>query len=137
MPVAALDKELPDPRLYAELAVRHGHYCPMSTLGLRLGAVARPLVTGADQLSYAARTCAVDGICLALDLTSLSVSGDGEHRLDIYRSEDQLHIGLLPRALELAASYRHLSANEQEGLLETLRMMPASELIFIRVEESA
>ena len=130
---------LPASQLYVVLAEKHGHYCPMSTLGLRIGWAARALLPATPfEAIYLARTCAVDGITLALDLPALAVEEQGEHRLLLRSATGIWQLSLLPRALQLAGSYRHLATEaDREGLLESLRCAKLSELLEVEMGEGA
>ena len=126
--------------LYEQLAERHGHYCPMSTLGLRLGleAVKYLSATAEDdwQLCYQARTCAVDGIGLALEksslLAELQVEKQGQHLL-LCRSSTgrELSLGLSTEAMQMANDYRTFDAAGQQRQLDLLRNAAAERLIDI------
>jgi len=129
-----LSADLPPRSLFEALAVKHGHYCPMSTLGLRLGWAARKRLDGKLlSAAYAAATCAADGIRLAFETENLSVTDLGLHRLcwvDSFAHHRQIE--LTPMALELAASYRTFtSENERELLLDNLRTADESMLFII------
>ncbi len=125
--------EIPDPQLFMELAARHGHFCPMSTLGLRIGwAARRRLVGELREATYLAQTCARDGIRLVLGLESLAVKAQDRHRLLLSDAGQTWAIELTPQALQLAASYRSLAGEaERERLLEELRT--ADEGFLLRV----
>ncbi len=123
--------------LYNELAQRHGHYCPMSTLGLRIGLeVVRLLAdeTAGWQFCYRARTCAADGISLALEQSTLSselrIEQQGQHLLLCNASDGrELSLGLSEEALQLAAQYRELDDVEKPQHLERLRTVASEKLI--------
>lgn len=124
--------------LYSQLAERHGHYCPMSTLGLRLGLEAVRHLQGrwAEdwQFCYQSRTCAVDGIilafesrCLAIDL---QIAQHGQHLLHCRSAGGrELSLCLSQEAMQLANQYRAVSGNEQVKHLESLRTLAADQLI--------
>ena len=125
--------DIPGPDLYAQLAAIHGHFCPMSTLGLRLGWAARRRV-GSDPRAvvYNIQTCAVEGICLALDVESVTVDRQQQHRLFISDLDVAWQIDLNPEALRLAASYKALASDaEREFLLDKLRSADESCLMDI------
>ncbi|WP_156826966.1 FmdE family protein [Geopsychrobacter electrodiphilus] len=116
--------ELPPQSLFVSLAAKHGHYCPMSTLGVRLGWAARRCIAGNLQsASYDAKTCAADGIRLALGTELLEVLDLNQHRLYCSDSSNtHWQIELKSTALALAASYRTLVTEpERECLLAQLR----------------
>ncbi len=127
-----------DPALYQQLADRHGHYCPMSTLGVRLAEAACERisqVTLSDwNFSYLARTCATDGIRIIFEQFQpdfeLLIEAQGLHHLHCRASAGaQLRFALTGQALQLAAGYRELPELQQPLRLEELRTMPAAELI--------
>ena len=124
--------------VYQELALRHGHYCPMSTLGVRLGEAALSLmgdgVESEWNFCYLAQTCAVDGLRLMLEgevpEAALQVLNRGEHRLECRDSRGrQVLLELSGPAVALAAGYRHLSEGDQAQRLEWLRDAPREQLI--------
>jgi len=120
--------------LCLQLARQHGHYCPMSTLGLRLGLAASQVVDGQGwSFSYYARTCAVDGLSLALGQQPLEIVSRGQHVL-ICRSATgrELSFSLTAAALQLAKQYQQLDAAEKQQQLELLRTVAAEQLIQIR-----
>ncbi len=120
--------------LYLQLAQQHGHYCPMSTLGLRLGLEAVRFVDNQGwSLCYLARTCAVDGLSLALGQTNaLEVVSRGQHSL-ICRSATgrELSFSLTAEALRLAKQYQYLNDDEKQQRLELLRTVAVEQLIQI------
>lgn len=135
---ASLAPGLPDSNLYEELATLHGHYCPMSTLGLRLGwAVRDMLKVDGLRAAYHARTCAVDGLCLALGQADLPIENSGEHVLTLEADGRSWRVALRPETLTLAASYRDLSDPDQLTLLESLRRTPSVELFTTYIDEAA
>ena len=74
---------------YARLQQLHGHRCPMSILGARLGLAARARVgrhgeTGDVTARYHHRTCAIDGIQLALGTTA------GNNNLELVPGQEHL-----------------------------------------------
>ena len=125
--------EFPDAQLFENLALKHGHYCPMSTLGLRIGWAALRTLDGIDSASYHAKTCAVDGIRLVFGSEGLEVNDQGQHVLRFSDNKSSWQIELLPETLELAASYRQLATeNERNLLLEKLRFADESGLLLIK-----
>ncbi|WP_303720324.1 FmdE family protein [Malonomonas rubra] len=124
--------------LYAKLAEIHGHYCPMSTLGLRLGLEAARLVTVTSQADwnfcYLARTCAADGIAMALGETErsieFSVDPQGQHLL-VCRSVDgkELSLALSAEALQLAKDYHGFDDDGKSRQLHLLRTIASERLI--------
>jgi formylmethanofuran dehydrogenase subunit E len=76
------------PEIFIRIYARHGHRCPMSTLGGRLGLAALKGLGDCDgelQAVYSHRTCATDGIAETTGCTeekgSLIVKNDGRHAL--------------------------------------------------------
>lgn len=127
-------------KLYEQLAERHGHYCPMSTLGVRLGEAARErmtlLASKGWEACYLARTCAADGISIILEQASsgveLQVEQQGQHRLQCRANDTALFsLVLTEQALRLAAGYRELSDELKPHRLELLRTAPLEQLIEI------
>lgn len=126
--------------LYSRLADCHGHYCPMSTLGLRLGLEAVRCLKGRELegwlFSYQARTCAVDGILLALESSSfaagLQVEPQGQHLL-LCRATDgrELSFALSREAMQLANRYRDLEEPDKRAYLELLRRIAAARIVDI------
>lgn len=130
------------PELFQRIHQRHGHYCPMSTLGARLGEAALQALGGSPRdlrACYQIETCAVDGIALATgclpEAGRLSVRAEGRHRLQL-QDGDGRHVAveLTPTALERAAACRRLlDAGDAaaEGALAALRSAPLEVLVRI------
>ncbi len=128
--------------LFELIRARHGHYCPMSTLGGRLGLAAmQALGSVAAELvaAYHIDTCAADGIALATGCLPeegrLSICNDGRHRLELRFAEGQgVCAELTAAALEQAAVCRlRLDAGEAPDLvLAALRNAPAEELMVVK-----
>lgn len=100
----------PFPRIYDV----HGHRCPMSTLGGRLGLAARRALAGEGlQATYSIRTCALDGIAVTTGCReadgSLQVDEIGRHRLTVAAGGNAVTVELRPAALEIAGRYRQAS----------------------------
>ncbi len=153
---------LPSAELFDEIARRHGHRCPMSTLGGRLGFAARRRLPGNGQLhaQYLLRTCALDGIAAATgcseQLGTLRVRESDRHALVLrdLRTEAFVMVELTARALALAGEYRRRDAsltadwerlsgdarkqrvrekeNYLDDLLQRLRTLPEPELIAVQ-----
>ncbi len=126
--------------IYQQLAARHGHYCPMSTLGVRLGEALVQQLAAANNhvqsVTYHAQTCAVDGLSLVLERQfpelSLTVQAKRQHSLHCQLEDGgELSLSLSERAMQLAAQYRHLQETEQEQQLDLLRHCELAELIKI------
>ncbi|MHB1397073.1 MAG: formylmethanofuran dehydrogenase subunit E family protein [Trichloromonadaceae bacterium] len=128
------------PELFLRIHDRHGHYCPMSTLGARLGLAAMQALgaTSAELRAwYHIETCAIDGIALTTgclpEQGRLTVLAEGRHRL---RLQDDCGHGvcaeLTAGALERAAACRRLlDAGDPaaEAALAALRSDPLAELV--------
>ena len=121
--------------LYQQLAKQHGHYCPMSTLGLRLGLLAVQIANGPDwQFCYYARTCAVDGIALALAQNGQphppEVVSDGQHSLRCCNAAGrELSLTLTVEAMRLAKQYHDLNDQDKLRQLELLRTVAIEDII--------
>jgi formylmethanofuran dehydrogenase subunit E len=125
--------------LFLRIRARHGHYCPMSTLGGRLGLAAlAALGEGVDGLTaiYCIETCAADGIAVVTgclpEAGRLTVANDGRHRLELRCGDGRGVVAeLTVLALEKAAACRkRMDAGEDADLvLEVLRTAPVAELI--------
>ena len=128
------------PELFLRIHDRHGHYCPMSTLGARLGLAAMQALgaTSAELRAwYHIETCAIDGIALTTGCLPeegrLTVLAEGRHRL---RLQDDCGHGvyaeLTAGALERAAACRRLlDAGDPaaEAALAALRSDPLAALV--------
>ena len=103
------------PEIFARIYERHGHRCPMSTLGGRLALAAIKWLgdnTGELQAIYSNRTCATDGIAETTGCTeekgSLIVKNDGRHALTLFSAQTSVEVELTAEALEMAGRYRSL-----------------------------
>jgi formylmethanofuran dehydrogenase subunit E len=123
--LVSMSTELPTLAFFAEIYRRHGHRCPMSTLGGRLGFAARRHLAGqgsAFAAVYRIATCAVDGIRHAIGCDegggTLEVRDLGAHLLTLtdLNSGRSVAVALRPEALHLAGDYR-----QQIEELERLR----------------
>ena len=151
----------PDRALFAALERLHGHRCPMSILGARMGWAARAaLGVDADAWKrlrgrYHHRTCAVDGIQLATQCTAgngnLEVLAEGDHRLVLIALEDGRRAEARPTAHALQSGRRcgELRARADEmpagsdteqalraqvaTLLDHLETAPQEELVAVTV----
>jgi formylmethanofuran dehydrogenase subunit E len=110
------------PEMFVRIYARHGHRCPMSTLGGRLGLAAMKLLggsTGNLQAIYSNRTCATDGIAEATgcseDEGSLIVKSDGRHALLLSSAQASVEVELTAEALEMAGRYRSLCNRLENG----------------------
>ncbi len=126
------------PDLFRRIHARHGHYCPMSTLGGRLGAAALAALggeSGALTAIYYIDTCAVDGIFEATGCVP-TVRAEGHHRLELRGASGHgVAAELTVAALEQAAACRRrLDAGEvADEVLAPLRCAPVEDLMTITV----
>jgi len=110
------------PELYARIYARHGHRCPMSTLGARLGLAALAALGPGDgplQATYHMRTCALDGIaettgCREED-GSLTVTGEARHALRLQRGAVGVEVALSAGVMQAAGGYRKLCNELEQG----------------------
>ena len=112
---------LPPESLFAEIYRIHGHRCPMSTLGGRLGFAARERLAGTAPFSatYYISTCAADGISVMTDCKkadgSLRIVEGERHALWLKSHDgDGIFAELSSKALKLAGDYRALDQALQE-----------------------
>lgn len=127
--------------LFLRIRARHGHYCPMSTLGGRLGEVALSALgdsAGALTACYHIDTCAADGIAVATGCLPeegrLTVDNDGRHRLELWGTAGRgVRVELTAMALERAAACRKLldAGGTADAVLAGLRSAPADELMAV------
>ncbi|HKJ29314.1 MAG TPA: formylmethanofuran dehydrogenase subunit E family protein [Desulfuromonadales bacterium] len=110
------------PDIFTRIYVRHGHRCPMSTLGGRLGLAALKWLGDCDgelQAVYSNRTCATDGIAETTGCTeekgSLIVKNDGRHALTLSSAQASVEVELTAEALEMAGRYRSLCNRLEKG----------------------
>ncbi|MFC1778998.1 FmdE family protein [Thermodesulfobacteriota bacterium] len=128
------------PEIFARIYERHGHRCPMSTLGGRLALAAIKWLgdnTGELQAIYSNRTCATDGIAETTGCTeekgSLIVKNDGRHALTLFSSQASVEVELTAEALEMAGRYRSLCNRLETGWDE----LDADEQVKRRAEMNA
>jgi formylmethanofuran dehydrogenase subunit E len=129
------------PDLFLRIRARHGHYCPMSTLGGRLGMAAlAALPSDAGQLTarYYIDTCAADGIAVATgclpEEDRLTVQNEGRHRLELRAGDGRgVAAELTAAALDQAAACRRrLDAGEDAAaVLAALRTAPVAALLVL------
>ena len=110
------------PEIFARIYNRHGHRCPMSTLGGRLGLAAMTWLgdsSGELQAVYSNRTCALDGIaevtCCSEEHGSLVVKSDGRHALILKSPQASIEVELTIEALAMAGRYRSLCNRLESG----------------------
>ncbi len=111
------------PEIFARIYDLHGHRCPMSTLGGRLGlaVMAQPqLQKDTLRAIYHSRTCAVDGIALTTGCNensgSMTVTTEGRHCLEIFDDAgNALVLNLNDNAMQIAGDYRRLSQELELG----------------------
>ena len=132
---------------YARLKELHGHRCPMSVMGARLGlaALARVGRHGADgdvRALYRHRTCALDGIQLALGTTlgnnNLAVEEAGEHLLAARNlaTGRAVTVRLTDEALALGRRYGEMrraggDPGAMEAILRELEEREESEVVTV------
>lgn len=119
---------LPPRQLFAEIYEIHGHRCPMSTLGGRLGFAARERLAGREPLAatYYIDTCAADGISVMTGCKksdgSLRIVTQEQHALWLQDADGRgLFAELSRSALQLAGEYR---ARDQEFLKDEKCLSP-------------
>lgn len=96
---------------FAAIYALHGHRCPMSTLGGRLGRAAAAHVDSLRRRAvYHIDTCALDGIRVATGCHEIRVVDEGRHVLDLVddRNGRGVRVALRPEALAIAGEYRRL-----------------------------
>ncbi|WP_170232908.1 FmdE family protein [Desulfuromonas acetexigens] len=96
---------------FADIYALHGHRCPMSTLGGRLGRAATAHVDSLRRRAvYHIDTCALDGIRVATGCHEIRVVDEGRHVLDLFddRNGRGVRVALRPEALAIAGEYRRL-----------------------------
>lgn len=110
------------PKVYARIYARHGHRCPMSTLGGRLGLAALKWLDDDSEpvrAFYSNRTCALDGIAETTgcreESQTLEVVSDGRHLLKIQGKNASVTCELTARALAMAGRYRSLCNRLERG----------------------
>ena len=113
------------PEIFVRIYSRHGHRCPMSTLGGRLGLAAIKWLgvsIGELQAIFSNRTCATDGIAETTGCTeekgSLIVKNDGRHALTLSSAQASVEVELTAEALQMAGRYRSLCNRLEKGLDE-------------------
>lgn len=106
---------LPPRQLFAEIYRLHGHRCPMSTLGGRLGFAARERLAGCEPraATYYIDTCAADGISVMTGCKksdgSLRIVPQERHALWLQDAAGHgLFAELRHSTLQLAGGYRLL-----------------------------
>ncbi len=98
--------------LFDEIYALHGHRCPMSTLGGRIGYAASVRVATGERLAvYYANTCALDGIRVTTGIDSPRIVEQGRHALVLVDRSDGrgVQVSLRPAALDIAWEYRRVS----------------------------
>lgn len=117
-----VDCMIEPPEIFARIYVRHGHRCPMSTLGGRLGLAAMRFLgdsPGTRQAVYSHQTCALDGIAEVTgcceDAGSLVVKNAGRHALILSAGKGSVEVELTAEALAMAGGYRALCNRLESG----------------------
>jgi len=154
------------PDIFQRIYDRHGHRCPMSTLGGRLGLAALKELglQPAEKLEarYAHDTCAVDGIEVTTgcrrDNGRLKVLPLGKHALSLYAGAAGVTVTLREEALAIAWRYRrvdeeleaarttrpldeiegllHLRGKVLQEVLELLWTLPDEELLSVERDDA-
>ena len=107
------------PEIFQRIYHRHGHRCPMSTLGGRMGLAAMkvlgPQPVEMLEARYAHDTCAVDGIEVTTGCSRangrLTVAPTGAHVLSVFSGERGVVVAL--REETLATAWRYRKADEE------------------------
>lgn len=126
----AIPSSVPTLETFEAIWLRHGHRCPMSTLGGRLGHAARRRLPNEDGVSlraiYRINTCAVDGIAVTTGCSesagTLTIEDRGRHQLMLYdaNSGSAVEVEIRPETLAMSAVYRRFDdALERERPLLT------------------
>ena len=129
---------LPPLQLFAEIYEIHGHRCPMSTLGGRLGFAARERLAGCAPLTatYYIATCAADGIsvmtgCQKTD-HSLRIVSQDRHALWLQDADGRgVFAELSNQALQLAGEYRTLDQEEARRSAEEQQQRQTRKELFL------
>ncbi len=111
------------PEIFSRIYEQHGHRCPMSTLGGRLGLAVLALDSFSKQglrAIYHSRTCALDGIALTTgcceEQGSMTVTTEGRHVLELFTADGQVaELSLTDNAMQIAGDYRRLSHELEQG----------------------
>ena len=147
----------PDAETCARLERFHGHTCPGSLMGLRLGLTAKEALKGHGRLKAKCflLACPVDGIQVGVGTTwgnrGLEVENRGEMSMVLTDVESgrQVEARLTEKAMEKGKSYRDLSEKarsqpagsperisfekDAEAVLDWFRTAPDSEVVTIKV----
>ncbi len=147
----------PDAEMCARLERFHGHTCPGSLIGLRLGLTAKEALKGHGKLKAKCfiLACPVDGIQVSIGTTwgnrGLEVENRGEMSMVLTDVESgrQVEARLTEKAMEKGKSYRDFSKKarsqpagsperigfekEAEAVLDWFRTAPDSEVVTIKV----
>lgn len=132
------------------LALLHGHRCPMSIMGARLGAAAAARLgrhgeKGDVSAVFFNRNCALDGIQLALGTTlgNRNIKVD-PRELNFLEAENSdlgltVKVALTEEALALGRRYGELRRSggaeaEREEILLKLQSLPESEVVEVTVK---
>ena len=146
----------PDAETCERLERFHGHTCPGSLMGLRLGLTAKEALKGHGKLKAKCfiLACPVDGIQVGVGTTwgnrGLEVENRGEMSLVLTDVESgrQVEARLTEKAMDKGKSYRELSGKarsqpagsfarkgfekEAEAVLDWFRTAPDSEVVTIK-----
>ena len=108
------------PEVFQRIYQQHGHRCPMSTLGGRLGLAALSALDvepGSDMTAvFENDTCAVDGIELTIGCLqstgALRVEDTGSHALTV-RTENGMSVRVTISESALATAWEYRTVDEQ------------------------
>ena len=111
----------PDAEMCAFLAKFHGHTCPGSLMGLRLGLAAKEALNAQGRIEAKTfiHTCPVDGIQVATGATygnrAITVEDDKEMRLILTdtKTGKQVEATLTQEAMERGKGFRELSGKSR------------------------
>lgn len=142
--------------IYKFLERFHGHTCPGSLMGLRLGMAAKDALKGAKKLKAKCFvfSCPVDGIQVGAGTTYGNKALEVEDRNELYliltdtESGRQVEARLTNKAEEMGKNFRDVSnksrsytagspeqlrlEKERDGILDWFRTAPDSEVVTIR-----
>lgn len=111
----------PPEQLYQDLVALHGHRCPMSTLGLRLGyALIQPDMGSSVTYRYHSEDCAAEGIRLALKelqpSASFEIVHNRRHLLSAHRADETISALVINReTMAIAWNYRKFREENPEA----------------------
>ncbi len=155
--ISAADSAPPHPEMCAFLERFHGHICPGSLMGLRLGLGAKEVLRmqGKIKAKTFALACSVDGIQVATGATYGNKAFILEDRNELYlilsdvKSGKQVEARLTHKAIDYGKRFRELSGKartlaagspeqsalkkEIDDILDWLRTAPDADVVTVRV----